>query len=318
MPADHLTADPLTSAVLQVLAGAPLGTAAADAGIDPADLADAADTYHEAGCTALQQRGDPRWYQVRIEFSEWDTAERVAATQLGPQLDRLLDTGATSGWWFLRKHPCWRLRIANPDLAAVHQVLDSLTTTGAATRWWPSLYEPETAAFGGLDGIRLVHDLFCADSHGVLHYLRQPQPPLGRREISLLLLGALLHAAGLDWFERGDVFDRVAQLRPAPDTDDHRLPTLIGHVRGLLAVASDPDNALFGPGGPAHFAAPWHTAYTTTGHNLATAAAAGTLHRGLRAITSHIVIFHWNRLGLSAATQGILTRAAREAFLPRS
>ncbi|MEV4515593.1 thiopeptide-type bacteriocin biosynthesis protein [Dactylosporangium sp. NPDC049525] len=312
MPPDRLTATPTTTAVLRVLAGVPLDAVAADTGVDPADLADAVDTYQAAGTAALQQHADGCWYQVRVEFTDWNTAEHLVAAHLGPQLD------AIGGWWFLRKHPCWRLRFVAPDVAAVNDVLDELVTDGAATRWRPSIYEPETAAFGGPTGMRAVHDLFVGDSRGVLDYLRRPSPALGRRELSLLLLGAFLHAADLDWFERGDTFAKVAQMRPTADTDEHRIAALADDVRGLLAVAPDADNTLFGPEGAAPFAAPWHAAHITAGRQLATAATAGTLHRGLRAVASHIVIFHWNRLGLPATTQSILARAAHEAFLPRS
>jgi hypothetical protein len=38
----------------------------------------------------------------------------------------------------------------------------------------------------------------------------------------------------------------------------------------------------------------------------------------VRAVLAHVLIFHWNRLGLSAAAQGILARAATAATLPRS
>jgi thiopeptide-type bacteriocin biosynthesis protein len=318
MPADHMTATPLAAAVLTVLAGSPLEVVATSAGIDAVDLSDAIDIYHNAGYAALQQRDESGWCQVRVEFPDWDDAECVAATWLGPRLNQLQHGGAIGGWWFLRKHPCWRLRFADAQTQAVNQLLDELTASGKATRWWPSVYEPETTAFGGPTGIKIVHDLFCADSRGVVDYLRQPAPSLGRREMSLLLLGNLLHAVGLDWFERGDVFARVAQMRPLHDPDDSRIDTLTGSVRGLLAIAPDLDAALFGPGGAAPFAAPWHRAYADAGREFAAAAAAGALTRGVRAVATHIVIFHWNRLGLSAQTQGVLARAALEVFLPRS
>lgn len=312
MPTDHLTVTPTADAVLRVLTGVPLDVVAADTGVDLADLADAVDAYQAAGEVALQQRTGHRCYQVRVEFPDWNMAEHLVAARLGPRLDTIGD------WWFLRKHPCWRLRFADPDIAAVNHVLDELVTDGAAARWWPSIYEPETAAFGGPTGMQAVHELFVGDSRGVLDYLRRPTPALGRRELSLLLLGGFLHAAGLDWFERGDTFAKVAQMRPTTDADEHRIAALSSDVRGLLAVASDADNTLFGPEGAAPFAAPWHAAHTNAGRELAAAATAGTLHRGLRAVASHIVIFHWNRLGLPATTQGILARAAHEAFLPRS
>jgi len=324
MPADHLTTTPLTTGVLttslqRVLAGAPLTATATAAGVDPVDLADAIGIYHTAGLAAVRQHTENRWRQVRITFPDWDTAEVTAARTLGPRLDQLRDTGAIEDWWFLRKHPSWRLRFAGRHITAAHRVLDELTAAGTIRSWWPTMYEPETAAFGGPAGLHSAHDLFCADSRGALDYLRQPQPALGRRELSLLLLGGLLQAADLDWFERGDVFARLAQVRPAPDvTHDIRTHALTGNVRGLLAAPTDAIDALFTPDGAVGFAGPWRAAFTATGHRLAQAAAAGHLQRGLRSVLSHIVIFHWNRIGLSANTQAILTRAAHDAFLPRS
>ena len=125
--------------------------------------------------------------------------------------------------------------------------------------------------------------------------------------------------AGLDWFEAGDVFDRVAQMRPTPaDTDAERVVALATQMRSLLAVEVRADMPLFAPTGPVAFAAPWLTAFIHTGQRLGDAAATGSLDRGLRSILAQIVIFHWNRLGLSAHAQGILAHAAKAAVLPRS
>jgi thiopeptide-type bacteriocin biosynthesis protein len=321
MPADHLTLLPpgtLTDAVLRVLTGADLNTAAAALGVDRDDLADAVDTYAAGGQAALERRAGDDWYQVRIQFPDWDHAETTAATHLAPALDQLRDAGAISGWWFVRKHPCWRLRFHHADTTAVSRALDALTTAGTLTRWWPTVYEPETAAFGGPAGVGVAHDLFCADSHHALAYFGRSEPRVQRRELSLLLLGALLHAAGLDWFERGDVFARVAQLRPAPaGTDTARVDALAGTMRALLAVPADTHGPLFSPDGRAAFAADWLGGFITAGTRLRDAATSGALDRGLRTIAAHLVIFHWNRLGLSAVTQGVLAYAATTAFLPR-
>jgi hypothetical protein len=48
---------------------------------------------------------------------------------------------------------------------------------------------------------------------------------------------------------------------------------------------------------------------------LGDAASDGTLERGLRDILAHHVIFHWNRLGLTAASQSIVARAALETIM---
>ncbi|MEU6720757.1 thiopeptide-type bacteriocin biosynthesis protein [Nonomuraea sp. NPDC046802] len=322
MPPHHLTAaapHQLAAGVLSLLAGADLDTAAADIGADPAELDEAAISYQAAGLAALERRAGAGWYQLRVQFPDWKTAETIGAHQLGPRLEELHACGVIDGWWFLRKHPCWRLRLRDADIPAVKQVLDELTTAGVLVRWWPTVYEPETAAFGGPIGMQAAHDLFCADSLGVLAYARQNAPGLGRRELSIVLINALLQAAGLDWFERGDVFARVTQVRPAPaNADTARIENLTVNVRTLLAVPAHADNGPFAPGGPAAFAAPWLTAWQAAGHQLGQAAAEGRLDRGLRALLAHVLIFHWNRLGLSAATQGILSRAATAVFLPGS
>ncbi|MFI9598104.1 thiopeptide-type bacteriocin biosynthesis protein [Nonomuraea sp. NPDC052265] len=316
-----MTAAPsqLAGGVLAFLAGADLAAVADDLDVDMADLDEAATVYQAAGLAALERQAEARWYQLRVQFVDLDAAEKIGAHQLGPRLEQLQACGAIDGWWFLRKPPGWRLRLRDADTVAVDRLLDDLTEAGTLTRWWPTIYEPETAAFGGPAGEQAAHELFCADSLGVLHYARQGRPDLGRRELSVVLINALLQAAGLDWFERGDVFARVAQLRPAPAPGDSgRVEALTANMRTLLAIPAQPGTPPFAPGGLAGFATPWLTAWQSAGNQLGRAAAEGRLTRGLRALLTHVVIFHWNRLGLSATTQGILAHAATAAFLPES
>lgn len=314
MSTDRLTTAPyqLSAGVQAVLAGADLHTTATDCGLDPAELDEAVQTYHAAGLVALEQHAEHAWYQVHVEFSDWSTAETVGSTQLEPRLTRQVGR-----WWFLRKYPCWRLRLDEADVNAVNRQLDELTATGAIARWWPTTYEPETAAFGGINGMDTIHELFCADSRGVLDYLRQETPGLGRRELSILLISGLLQAVGLDTFEHGDVFDRVAQLRPAPSgVHATGIEQLAANVRVLLSAPDLSTSELFSPGGPAAHAGPWLAAFQTAGRRLGTSAAQGQLRRGLRAVLTHVLIFHWNRFGLSATSQSVLARAATRALLP--
>lgn len=321
MPAHHLTttpaADRVAEAVLAVLSVQDRQAAAVGMGMDPADLDDAVEAYHAAGVAALEQRAGSRWYHARVRFADWDSAEQAVATSLGPRLDQLQASGSLTRWWFLRKYPYWRIRLLDADATAVGQMLEELASAGVIAGWQPGVYEPESGAFGGPAGMDIVHELFCADSHGVLDYARRHDPPLGRRELSVLLISAMLTAAGLDFFERGDVFDRIARIRPAPDPlSDPRIGELAAQLRLLLTQAAPWALPAFAPGGPAAFAAPWLVAFQDAGHRLSDAADHGVLDRGLRAVLAHAVIFHWNRLGLPASTQGILARAATTIFLP--
>jgi thiopeptide-type bacteriocin biosynthesis protein len=316
------------NSVLAVLAGVPISQAAARIHMNPADLADAVEVYQAAGYAALQaQAADRGWYQARVQFTEWDTAEHTAATGLGPHLTQMHDQGVATAWWFIRKAPCWRLRLlpgpaATSIKAAVRPVLDGLMARGLIEGWQETIYEPESAAFGGPAGMDIAHALFHADSRAILDYARRPapvapgEPAIGRRELSVLLCATLLRSAGQDWYEQGDIWHRVAQLRPLPpDTPAGRLPELASSLRRLMTADTRPAGALVGPNGPLASAAPWIAAFDAAGRTLGGEAASGTLERGVRGILAHHVIFHWNRLGLTDTTQGILARAAHDTVM---
>ncbi|MYV98367.1 thiopeptide-type bacteriocin biosynthesis protein [Streptomyces sp. SID3343] len=308
-------------AVWTVLAGGSLDEAATEAGLPPAALAATADLYRQAGRqTLIRHNGSCAWWQVYIEFTDWHTAEQTAAEHLMPALERAEEGGLTA-WWFMRKHPCWRLRVLpRPDdggAATSHlaATLDALTHRGVIRRWRPGTYEPETAAFGGDEAMTHAHTLFAADSRAVLGLTGRPVA-LGRRELSVLLCGILMRAAGLEWYEQGDVWHRVALERPLPaDVPTDRLRHMAGDLRQLLLADTTPDGPIFATAGSMPSAAPWGDAFRQAGRHLRDAADSGTLGRGLRDILSYHVIFHNNRLGLPARTQSVLAHAARIAIL---
>lgn len=312
MSVGRVSSDRLAVLVEAVLAGADRGELSAAAGVDLFVLDEAVDLYRAAGRAALDRGQERVWFQARVVPAEWDRAESVFAAQIGPHLDAL-DGG---GWWFVRKYPCWRLRISTTDHAAASGVLERFTADGTIAGWKPGIYEPETTAFGGSTAMGIVHDLFCADSRGVLSYSQVVDAPAGRRELSLLLIRTLQQHAGLDWFESADVFDRVAALRPVDEVNPARVERAANQARPLLAADKTRLDRLFSTGEPLAVAAAWRAAFAAAGTRLGLAAADGRLDRGLRAILAHIVIFHWNRLGMSGSTQGLLARAAAAAMFP--
>jgi thiopeptide-type bacteriocin biosynthesis protein len=337
MPADHLkpgdtprpTATAIAEGVLAVLAGTPVELVAASLHLAPADLTDAIETYQNGGRAALEAQATTRdWYQVHIEWPDWNAAEHVAAHELGPQLQQMQASGVVAGWWFIRKAPCWRLRLTPGQAATVDDMqaaasaaLDHLLSHGLISRWRPTVYEPETVAFGGSQGMEIAHSLFCADSANILTYVAQPNPVIGRRELSILLCNALFDSAGQEWFERGDIWDRVTQLRPAlKDAPRDQVTSLVDSVSTLLSYqlrsASPPSEA----DGAFIAYSDWALAFQQAGQAIATAASKGTSAYGIRDTLRHHVIFHWNRLGLSARSQSNLAHAARNAVfsLPMS
>lgn len=318
--ADTRVATDTERAVLQVLAGTPVEEAAAAEHIDPTDLAEAVTIYRHAGRHALERHEAADWWQTYIQFPDWRTAEKTAAGTVLPALRHAEETGLLSNWWFMRKHPCWRLRLhPGPDGQAMRDQLaeefDQLVAADRITRWWPGIYEAETAAFGGGAGMATAHDLFCADSHAIMRLITGDDPGLGRRELSLLLCRTLMSAAGLEWYEQGDVWHRVEQERPLPDDiPPAKLTTMAGDLKPLMTADTSPDAPLLTIG-PLASTTAWADAFRQAGRALDEASRAGTLQRGLREVLSYQVIFHWNRLGLPARTQAILARVARTAIL---
>ncbi|WP_340375690.1 thiopeptide-type bacteriocin biosynthesis protein [Streptomyces sp. SS7] len=322
MPADRLNQparlDATLYAVLEVLAGVSTDTAAARAGLEPADLDAAVTVYQQAGQHALaQQAGPPAWRQLYVQFTDWDKAEQTAADHIAPILDLTQQNRQITSWWFIRKHPCWRIRllpVPGTQLpAALADALDELATGGRIHRWWPGTYEPETTAFGGNAGMTIAHALFDADSRAIL---TASHGELGRRELSLLLCATLMRAAGLEWFEQGDVWHRVTGQRPLPaDVPADKVHTLADTLRHLLLADTSPAGPMLQSDRSLKPTADWVSAFRHAGRELGAANRDGTLGRGLREVIAYHVIFHWNRLGLPARTQSVLAHAARTAIL---
>ncbi|MFD0900118.1 methyltransferase, FxLD system [Actinomadura sediminis] len=242
------------------------------------------------------------WQQYNIEFPDHQTATEVAAHRLRPALVAAQEAGLLNGWWFMRKRP-WRLRyIPTCDApATIAELLDDLVGAGRINAWTHGIYEPETAAFGGEAAMDVAHMLFHNDSLHVLTRAAQPAvPELGQRETTALLCSAMFRAAGLDWYEQGDVWSKVAALRPAAPTT-HRPELVQAAHRLMTADAHD----LYGDG-PLCGHEGWIAAFERAGRDLAALARRGLLTRGLRAVLAHHVVFHANRASLPAADQAAL------------
>jgi protein-L-isoaspartate(D-aspartate) O-methyltransferase len=255
---------------------------------------------------------DSRWHHYLVEFADRPTAEHAASTLLAPALDRAQQDGELDTWWHLRKTPAWRLRYrpVNPRTAVIETLLSELETDGTVARWTRGIYEPETVAFGGAAAMDIAHTLFHHDSR---HCLARDSASagLGPRETTVLLFSAMLRAAGLDGFEQGDVWAKVAALRPGAHahTDSARAEPL-GHAMRRLMTANTHRVANAAPDAVPET---WWTAFNTAGRQLADLARSGRLDRGLRAVLAHHFIFHANRAALSGPDQATLATLAVDA-----
>ncbi|CAO5152921.1 protein-L-isoaspartate(D-aspartate) O-methyltransferase [Frankia sp. AiPs1] len=244
------------------------------------------------------------WRQLNLVCTDWQAAEQMAVDHLRPLLTDAENAGTVQAWWFVRKGDTWRLRLRTPDDTALNELANTLQRHGALHTWTESRYEPETHAFGGPDGMDLAHDLFAADSRHLLDHLATARPHL-RRELPVILSTRLLRTAGLETYERGDCWNRLADHRtpPAPATPPGRQTLL--DIQTLITADSDTS------GSPLHAAPAWPGAFEHAGRGLAALTATGQLARGLRGVLTHHLIFLFNRHGISATDQRTLATAAR-------
>jgi thiopeptide-type bacteriocin biosynthesis protein len=320
------TTEATEQAVLAVLAGVPLEEAAASAELSSAHLAECVVRYRAAGRSALgiHPAASSGWLQFNLEFSDYAAGEQVFARHLLTPLETAAADGAVAGWWFVRKFPCWRLRVAPGNGTTVEDVsqlvvasLDAAVSAGGLTLWRPMPYEPETAAFGGPLGMRIAHHLFHVDSAGVLsdliRRLTVGEGLLDSKATSFLAVSCFLRAAGQEWSEQGDVWDRVAAKRPLPaDVSTDSIYLTAQPVRVLLSIDSDHSAPATSPLYPYRL---WFHGLRNGGHLLAQAATAGQLTTGTRGLLARHVLFHWNRMGFTQRQQALWARAAREAIL---
>ncbi len=184
--------------------------------------------------------------------------------------------------------------------------------------WTPGIYEPEETAFGGPAALDAAHVHFHEDSRHVAEYLarqRSGSPdPLGRRELAVLTLSTALRAAGLDWYEQGDVWARIAAERDGGTSASLRLKAA---AHRLMTVDTGPTSNLVRDGRLATLTG-WINTFDTLGRRLADLNRHGELERGLRAVLAHHGIFHFNRLGLSRADQHTLSTLAKEVVMGTS
>lgn len=255
----------------------------------------------------------PTWCQANVAFPDWEHAESIALAQLAPLLRTAEDEGALTAWFLIRKRPCWRVRYLPVADAQdrIGQGLDALIADGYIKGWTEIIYEPEVHAFGGAEAMASAHRLFHRDSRSLLDHL-QVDAGKYRHEISLMLCSLLMRSAGLDWYEQGDVWVRVSAHRALPPgTERNSRDRLHTAVHRLISVNGED---LICTGGPLAHIAGWAGAYTDAGRELAHLTSTGQLHRGLRDVLAHHVLFAWNRIGLTYATQAALAAAAKTAI----
>lgn len=252
------------------------------------------------------------WQQANLEFADPALAESIAVARVMPILTAAEANRLISAWFIVRKGHQWRLRYlpthaSDNAPAKLRSQIVTLCRSESLTKVTQAIYEPETTAFGGPRAMRLAHRLWHLDTRHLL--TPTPRQPRRTRELSILQCTAMMRAAGLDWYEQGDVWARTAAHRG--HAEPTRTKTLHDAVQRLLVV--DPAS-LTHAGAPLAAATTWIDAFTTTGAALRRTHDSGQLQRGLREILTHHVIFAWNRRGMPDNDQATLAATACEVI----
>lgn len=243
----------------------------------------------------------PEWRQVTVTFPEPHAAEEIARRHIAPILTEAERRQLITSWFYVRKGS-WRLRYA-PAARYVANELERLADDHQIHSVISGVYEPETHAFGGGEAMSAAHQLWYADSR---YLLLDNIGAAHLRETSIMLSAAMMRSASLDWYEQGDVWARVAAHRDTPVP--RAVEPLLNGTRRLLTI----DLATL-----THEEAPlagYQTlikAYAAAGETLKNLKSSGQLHRGLREVLAHHVIFSWNRRGIPGLHQAALASAAK-------
>ncbi|MFF7308368.1 thiopeptide-type bacteriocin biosynthesis protein [Streptomyces sp. NPDC008137] len=246
----------------------------------PESLRAAGDLWVQCDCDPPADRAG--WFRLREAVARWE------------------DEGLVSRWWFLHKPPGIRLRLESPDPGALRRAmadappparLPGLRTTG--------VYEPETYRFGGPAGLDLAHTHCAADSRLAVswHTCSDDGGALLVPLVGLVTAQTLLSRIADDADELRDLWLRL----------DHALRTVLGpHVApdGPPYVNSAGAASLLAGRVPVTGDAVADT-YLVRARRWAarTGDAAALLRRAqgfpVRAWATALVLFHWNRWGLT-------------------
>jgi thiopeptide-type bacteriocin biosynthesis protein len=233
---------------------------------------------------------------------------------LGELSAELLDDPAVTNFFFMRKPPGVRLRFeaAHGQRLQVESMLHSCLGQARlrVERVVPGVYEPEEHLFGGPASMPFVHRIFTIDSLAWLAFwrLETPGPPWA---FSLSLLRYLLDGVGVVGWEDLGVWDlirsRTGRALP-PGMDAGKLAAACAGIRDTW---SDPSRLEAGlPAPVAALAAEWGPRLRAAGEDWRSGYfdTRGAMI-GPRDGVTFVTIFHWNRGGVSAATQSLLAAA---------
>ncbi|WP_158617606.1 thiopeptide-type bacteriocin biosynthesis protein [Corallococcus sp. CA049B] len=250
---------------------------------------------------------------MNVEFDKQRHPPMACAQQLFarlmPQVEAWRRAGALRLFSFLRKPPDSRLRFqadtGSPLAVELRALLDGLREAGFVRAFHVAPYTPETFQFGGPWALHLVHRWFDADSVAWWRWVSSSSPHGGSPRALCAAVGeALVSACVGPREEVWDVWCNLARLHGMPDAR-------------ILAVREAPCAAPDAEAGVAHAARLYGDAHRELGAGLARLGRTGRLACGERALLPFVLLFHWNRYGLSLDDRAALLAPMLAKYSPK-
>ena len=262
------------------------------------------------------------WVYLRVSHVNPARYAEAIQRDILPAIEGLSQVYPVDAWWWLSKRDsigaAIRLRVAVPPIVATPAALDLMERlSGKGYDLKILRYEPELRLFGGNKGQAIAHELFFRDSEFLARWAqceakpRYPFIPIG---LSLAIMTYLTGAAGLDNFERWDVFGQLAEMRPlGPDDHVGKLQEYEVLANKVISVGPDGIFALF-RGAQAEILGDYLTRVYGCGRAINQAFFNGELECGLREFLVPVLIFHMNRSGMPWTAQTRMAHAMKDAF----
>jgi thiopeptide-type bacteriocin biosynthesis protein len=150
------------------------------------------------------------WLFAKI-FTGTSTGDLLLRDALGPLVERLVEDGTASRWFFIRySDPDWHLRVRmkGDPAALLSEVLPRLTSViekeigdGRVWRFQLDTYEREVARYGGTAAMDVAEDIFHFDSDAAVAILRAAPGDAGmdaRWKLALAGIDRIFQDFGLD------------------------------------------------------------------------------------------------------------------------
>jgi thiopeptide-type bacteriocin biosynthesis protein len=236
----------------------------------------------------------PSWLQINLVAPACDGSIFEPIFNLVGSLEKGKLIGC---FFFVRKPPGLRLRFAlsaagDDAVREIESCMDRLGRRKLVTKWFPSIYEPETFKFGGPEAMEAVHAYFFRDSMSWWRWeelQKQANTSIGTKLLSLSVLNQLFARFLDDPEEIWDVWCRVAALHGVSVVSGDPAVAAV-RIEDLIERVTPPEQGIL-------------RSYSSYNDELARQFGAiyanGKLLYANRLVLPHIALYHWNRYGFT-------------------